>query len=237
MGKTRIEWCDYTINPVKGKCPVACSYCYARRLYDRFKWDTTIRYDDMVWQIGPHIAKGSRVFVGSTMELFGPWVRDEWLETIFAYCRACPSVTFIFLTKQPSRLAKWAPFPDNCWVGASAWDTESLNDACHYLAMVEAKHRWLSIEPLLDRIKNTWFKVGGIQWLAIGQQTPVKDATKPKVEWLKEIVESAGQAGIPVFLKDNLKSLFETQNQPGGHCYPDWARSKYGEYLRQELPS
>lgn len=30
MQKTKIPWADYTINPVKGLCPMACSYCYAR---------------------------------------------------------------------------------------------------------------------------------------------------------------------------------------------------------------
>ncbi len=36
MNHTKIEWCDYTINPVKGLCPMACKdnqdkeYCYAR---------------------------------------------------------------------------------------------------------------------------------------------------------------------------------------------------------------
>lgn len=36
MPKSKIEWTDYSINPIKGLCPVACkdnqgkSYCYAR---------------------------------------------------------------------------------------------------------------------------------------------------------------------------------------------------------------
>ena len=44
MNLTKIEWCDYTINPVKGLCPMACSYCYARRMYKRFKWNPEIRF-------------------------------------------------------------------------------------------------------------------------------------------------------------------------------------------------
>lgn len=38
MSKTKIPWCDFTINPVKGLCPMACPSCYARRRYKRFKW-------------------------------------------------------------------------------------------------------------------------------------------------------------------------------------------------------
>jgi len=34
MGQTKIEWCDYTWNPVVG-CKHGCSYCYARRFAER----------------------------------------------------------------------------------------------------------------------------------------------------------------------------------------------------------
>lgn len=35
MNKTKIEWCDYTWNPVTG-CNHDCEYCYARRIAKRF---------------------------------------------------------------------------------------------------------------------------------------------------------------------------------------------------------
>ena len=37
MNKTKIEWCDYTWNPVVG-CKTGCDYCYAERMNKRFKW-------------------------------------------------------------------------------------------------------------------------------------------------------------------------------------------------------
>lgn len=35
MNKTKIEWCDYTWNPVTG-CLHKCPYCYARKIANRF---------------------------------------------------------------------------------------------------------------------------------------------------------------------------------------------------------
>ena len=37
MNKTKIDWCDCTINPVVG-CPNGCKYCYAERMNRRFGW-------------------------------------------------------------------------------------------------------------------------------------------------------------------------------------------------------
>jgi DNA repair photolyase len=46
MTQTMIEWADYTLNPIKGLCKYACSYCYARKMYKRFKWNEEIRFDE-----------------------------------------------------------------------------------------------------------------------------------------------------------------------------------------------
>jgi protein gp37 len=156
--KTKIEWCDYTINPVKGLCPVACSYCYARRMYKRFHWDETIRFDQTVFFNLPQ--KPSRIFVGSTMELFGDWVNPEWLQTIFTICRQHSEHTFIFLTKRPENLIKWSPFPDNCWVGVSVDDGDKRQGWGSYFSQVKAGVKFISFEPLLN-IPNWWW-IGGL---------------------------------------------------------------------------
>lgn len=71
QGKGKIDWTDYTINPVKGKCPNVCWYCYARQMYDRFKWNPKIRFEPKVLEEIKKIKKPSKIFIGSTHELFG----------------------------------------------------------------------------------------------------------------------------------------------------------------------
>lgn len=235
MAKTKIEWCDYTINPVKGLCPVACPYCYARRMYKRFKWNPEIRYTDPGFTIAElqAIKKPSRIFWGSTMELFWDWP-EIWLRDTFTIIRQFPQHTHIFLTKQPQNLIKWSPFPENCWVGVSATDTQTLLQGCVYLEEVRAKVKFLSVEPLLDwqygwtesYLENA-LKRAKIGWLIIGQCTPVKPATTPKIEWVKEIVVAADKVSIPVFLKNNLNSCEICD-------YPKLLDSKGN--LRQEFP-
>ena len=159
MAKTRIEWVKntdgtqgYTINPVKGLCPVGCSYCYARAMYKRFKWNPEIRYNSQWMNKLPSTGTPSRIFIGSTMELFGDWIEPVWLQGIIKIAWVWPWHTFIFLTKQPQNLIKWSPFPDNVWLGVSATNQHQFDEAVEYLKEVEAPVKFISFEPLLERI-------------------------------------------------------------------------------------
>ncbi len=236
MNKTKIEWCDYTTNPVKGLCPMVCSYCYARRMYKRYKWNETVRLDMVSFLDGLDALpkKPCRVFVGSTMELFGPWVEDDWMKRILYQVSLKPEHTFIFLTKQPQNLTKWSPFPANCHVGVSTTNKAMFNRATFELIDIVAPVRFVSVEPLLD------WKTGGrldfsmLNWLILGQQTPVSAKTAPKVEWLREIVEAADKANVPVFLKNNLYDLLPTEPP---FFFPDRMPDGSSAYtMRQELP-
>ena len=249
MGRTRIEWlrdpttgeAGFSINPVKGLCPVDCkdnqgkSYCYARAMYKRFKWNPEIRWDfsPMLDVFG--IDKPSRIFVGSTMELFGDWVKPAWLTTLFRAVESNPAHTFIFLTKRPGNLIKWSPFPRNAYVGVSVTTNGDMTLALTNLAHIQAKVKFISFEPLLGMIgmdDHMPLEMASISWVIIGQQTPVKKATRPKSEWIQEIVEAADKVGIPIFLKNNLYPLIGLGNgQPSL-----FHKNEIGE-LRQEFPN
>jgi len=236
MSKTKIEWADYTINPVKGLCPMACDYCYARRMYKRFKWDETIRYIEPGFTIDEiqRIKKPSRIFWGSTFELFHDNIPVLWIKDIIKITNQFPQHTHIFLTKCPQTLPK--EWPDNCWVGVSAWNTISFLNAQDKLIDIQAKIKFVSLEPLLHwdeplRKEVQWRTYQYINWLIIGQQTPIKASTAPKVEWIREIVDAADQAKIPVFLKDNLRSVLPLPERIFCAVHPTGVR-----FLRQEFP-
>lgn len=233
MQKTRIDWCDYTLNPVKGLCPMACSYCYARAMYKRFKWDETIYYDNNVWDGLFELDHKSRkkIFVGSTIELFGEWVKREWMEQIFRWVRGSPKHDFLFLTKQPQNLIKFSPFPKNCFVGVSVTNNAAMTMAFYGLSEIKASIKYISFEPLLGSIgmdDHVSLKKKWVDWIIIGSQT--KPYKPPKIEWVQEIVEAADKAGITVFLKDNLKPIL---SQEYNKYPPNWAYNQ--GVLRQEM--
>ena len=203
-------------------------------MYRRFKWNPEIRYDPTVFTTLP--SKPSRVFVGSTIDLFHPLV-SMWNEGIISLCRRTPEHTFMFLTKQPQNLAKFSPFPENVWLGVSATDGPSFHknivpflNKRNYIREVEAPIRFISFEPLLGSVKyDEWDSILSkdmVDWVIIGAQS--RPTIMPKIEWVQEIVEAADKAGIPVFLKDSLGALL-----------PRPISIRFGsldEGLRQEMP-
>ncbi len=208
MNKTKIPWCDYTLNPVKGLCPMACSYCYARRMYERFKWNPEIRYEPEVMCELTKMPDGSKVFWGSTIELFGEWTPRYAMAQIFEAVRIQDNLTHIFLTKQPQNLIKFSPFPDNCWVGVSTPDTVAFSIAVKYLQVITAKVKYLSVEPMLSRIITNHWELDrrGINWVILGSQTqPTKH---PPREWVDEIITATDKANIPIFVKEPMASHY-----------------------------
>jgi len=254
---SKIEWTDITRNPVKGKCPTGCPYCYARAMYDDHKWDPSIRFRPEVIDDIPK--KPCRVFVGSTHELF---IYHDWLREIFYRCRQHPDHTFIFLTKQPQELPRWSPFPDNFEVGVSATNRQQYYDALRELGETIAPVKFISFEPLIENIiqrqlseEHLW-RSKGVGGAIIGAMTGRKgkllklqndmypqlqiekmDAVGrkytllPQLNWVKDIVATADIAGASVFLKDNLYKLaMECPAEDHDFYWADMAN------LRQELP-
>ncbi len=80
----------------------------------------------------------------------------------------------------------------------------------------------------------------GISWVIIGQCTPIKQSTAPSIDSVRWIVEAADKAGIPVFLKNNLKPLLDEDFHADTrfHQYIEVANDIDGGYwkLRQEMP-
>jgi protein gp37 len=182
-------------------------------MYDRFKWDKTIRFDMTAMDGCYLLPSHSKIFVGSTIELFGDWVQPWWMQYILDCCANWQHYTFIFLTKQPQNLQKWSPFPRNCWVGVSAINNDRFFLAYYHLhEEVQAKVKFISFEPLSGSIQpnqlESAFSCSDIDWLIIGAETGNRKE-KPPLEqvqgWAREIIRAADAAGIPVFTKDNLK--------------------------------
>ncbi|WP_457753933.1 DUF5131 family protein [Thermococcus sp.] len=223
MNRTKIEWTDFTWNPVVGcynyisenACRVG-KHCYARKIAKRQKHRCKKCY-----RFEPHIhperlaepyklKKPSRIFVCSMGDLFGDWIPKEWIKLIIKVAEENPQHIFQFLTKNPKRYRKFK-FPDNCWLGTTV--NHYLDSyRAGYLTKLKGKNiKFISFEPLYSEIQVL---PENIDWIIIGAQT--NPTLQPKKEWVDSLITLARKIGAAVFLKNNLNYPRKIQEFPAG---------------------
>ena len=228
MNPTKIEWCDFTWNPLTG-CLHGCVYCYARKQAKRF-YDFGFKpmfhpgrlYDPAMRK------KPARIFVVSMGDLFGDWVPDGWIELVFEACEAAPQHTYYFLTKNPERYGYDSDdiiqLKSNYWFGVSVDNQDQYMDiASIWPFRSRSPNQFISLEPIQSE-----FVISGHfipHWLIVGAETGNrKGKVIPKREWLLDIRKKCHKLGIPLFEKDSLAQL----DLPGG-LIQQWPDKKASE--------
>lgn len=238
MNKTKIDWCDYTWNPVTG-CLHGCDYCYARRIANRFKDKRNLTYVDGVkpehlssvpYPYGflptfhpnrlndpAKVKKPQNIFVCSMADLFGKWVPDEWIKAVFEACLGAEQHNYLFLTKNTPKAKKLSDnygfniTLERWWFGTTV---TSERDKHRIKFLPPGFNTFVSFEPLLGPIDiRDYLENGYVNWIIVGAQTG-PGAVKPKSEWVQGIIDQGRAAKTPIFLKDNLNWVETIQEFP-----------------------
>ena len=207
-----IEWAKWSWNPITG-CNHGCKYCYARDIANRLfkpKFEPVFypgRLHCAEFTEQPKEAKTDigykNVFTCSMADLFGKWVPSDLIELVLEVVRKSPKWNFLFLTKFPQRYAEFE-FPDNAWVGTSVDKQSRVKNAEDVFKDVRAKVKWLSCEPMMERL--TFKHLERFQWVVLGgssrsTQTP---EFHPPREWVTHLWTQAQEAGCMIYEKPNL---------------------------------
>jgi len=208
LNKTKIEWTNYSWNPIKGLCPQACWYCYGRAMHKRFKWNPELSWDGRVPILSNK--KPSRIFVCSTIEMFHPQIPKEWRDRIFGTIEADfnKKHTFQILTKLPQNIDR--PMPDNVWLGVSIVKGDEAGwDRIYRLKEVKARLKFISIEPILGMLNTPMISnMVDFDWFIFGRLTGYGKKHDPDKRWITPAVDYFRGYKKPVFLKDNLKEIW-----------------------------
>jgi len=210
QGAGKIDWCDYTLNPISGKCKHNCPYCYMHRFW-RFPGNSEIKFKKHYLK-DKMPKKSSRIFVGSSTDMWGSWIPSEWIQAVLDFCKQAKHCKFLFLTKNPKRYGDFRAI-ENGWYGTTVDGTErtknNIRDLVYY-TQVGMAGRFISFEPLLVPVKPDLF---GIQWVIIGADS-TRGAVKPPKEWADTIIEEARKNNIPVWIKDNFQYPIRIKEKP-----------------------
>lgn len=270
MGKgSSIQWTRETWNPWHGciKVSAGCKYCYMYRDKERYGKDPTevvksknTFNDPLKWRTP------TLIFTCSWSDWFIEQA-DEWRKEAWEIIKKTPWHTYQILTKRPERIKDhlpldWGDGYPNVWLGVSVENQEAAYTRIPILLNTPAKVRFLSCEPLLDRVdltdyilnmldrcpvhgvvsgiprgegENYEFSVcpecddeqivdavtEDIDWVIVGGESgndTGKYLYRPcELDWIKEMVETCRQWGVPVFVKQLGTHLAKELNLKDRH--------------------
>jgi len=212
MNKTKIEWCDITLNPIVG-CTYGCEYCYAKKLNDRFKWVKNWNepqfFQERLRKLST-IRNPQNIFMNSMSDI-ADWGEKE-TKQIIRVMQMNNKHNYLFLTKRPSKFEyyRYLDMP-NIWVGTTVTDNLDLGKISSLVIKTlpyVKMHKFISFEPLHDNLKIYNHPIEDYNWIIIGAETGNrKGKITPKKEWIDDIVKIASEFKIPVFMKDSLINI------------------------------
>lgn len=247
MGKSNIQWTDFTWNIARGctKVDEDCKFCYMYR--DSF--DST-RYNPLnvvrtktVFNLPLKLKEPSKIFTSSLTDFFHEEI-DSYRHEAWDIIRKCPQHTFQILTKRPERIMDhvpedWGEGWNNVWLGTSIGGQKAVKRLDH-LEKAKAKTKFISFEPLHEQIKTGF--VGMVDWVIIGGESgneTGKYRYRPcELEWIEYIVDSYKDHlmnDVAIFVKQlgtHLAKQMGLKDRHGGNI------DEWPEHLRiREFPN
>lgn len=212
MNRTKIEYLDWTWNPIVGCSGVGCAVapvCWAARTAKRQKGkcDACYSFEPHVhWERLDQPAKvkaSSRIGVSFSGEFYDKEISESVRGSVYIRMSQAPWHKYIIFTKQPQNIdeeevGSLSSLGISLSIGVSvnrqrdSWRVDSIRD-------LPVSCRIVSAEPVLEKID---LDLKGIDLLIIGAQT--RPNVQPKPEWVDNLLSSAYEQGVKVFLKNNL---------------------------------
>src|SRR4030042_1143649 len=154
------SWVSHTWNPIRGRCPHQCSYCYMKRTLERFGSDTIsfCQHDLTI-----NLNRGKKIFIGSSIDMFAEDIPESSIFIVLAICQNYPDNEYLFQTKNPKKLFKLKNnLPPKSILGITLESNReypdiskapSIMDRFYWMNILSKNTsypRMVSIEPILD---------------------------------------------------------------------------------------
>lgn len=241
---SKIEWTDHTFNPWWGCVRVSpgCVHCYAetfdrrvhgvdkhhwgvkaeRRFFGDKHWNEPLKWNASAEKEGVR----RRVFCASMADAFEDRVElVPQRARLLALIEATPALDWLLLTKRPENMVRLAAemwpgeWPRNVWAGCTVEDQERAMERVPHLRAVPAAVRFLSCEPLLERVAPD---LDGIDWVIIGGESG-GGARMFARDWARDLIDRCRRAGAAPFVKQlGAKPDGPRLTDPKGGDWSEW---------------
>ena len=227
MAESKIEWTGKTWNPTTGCTQISseCDNCYAKVMTNRYMhnsnqpkykagFDVVVEHPDSLDE-PRNWPKPTTIFVNSMSDLFHRDISLDFLKRVFKVMNETPQHTYQVLTKRHKLLerhSKELNWTDNIWMGVSV-GTQKATERITSLQMCGAKHKFLSVEPLIEKI--TEMDLTGIDLVLVGGESGDNNSRPMPKEWVLEVKKFCKQYNVPFFFKQwGLERNNPNENDP-----------------------
>lgn len=149
------DFVTHTWNPIKGKCPHDCSYCYMKRWGEQ----KPLRLDEK--EMKTDLGSGNFIFVGSSTDIFAKEVNIDWKIDVINYCNTFPENKYLLQTKNPIGLHDGRLFIKENYVLCTTiesnrqyYDIRSFAPSPWYraysMSLFTDNKKYVTIEPIID---------------------------------------------------------------------------------------
>lgn len=208
---SKIEWTEQTWNPITGctKVSPGCKHCYAETMSRRLQamgapgYENGFKLSLLPERLSQPLRrqKPTMYFVNSMSDLFQEEVPIAFIDQVMQVIRETPHHTYQILTKRSTLMRDYfahRSVPDNAWLGVSVEDSKYGKPRIPDLLAINAKTRFLSIEPLLEDVGPLRLK--GVRWVIVGGESGA-GARPMKEEWVRSIRNQCLDANVDFFFK------------------------------------
>lgn len=214
--KTGIGWCDHTWNPWVGCSKVSdeCQQCYIEKIMKRqgrepfhgpVRTAASTWHSPRLWNKRAHAARvRRRVFTCSMSDFFHP-LADDWRDAAWSVIRDCESLDWLICTKRADQIvdrlpADWGDGWDHVWLGVTV-GCRATQSRLDVLEQVPAKLKWVSVEPLLQRLDLrpylTW-----LDWVVTGCEQAAKGKRRlMDMAWVRDLDQQCREHGVAHYFK------------------------------------
>jgi len=237
---SKIGWTTHTVNFWTGCTKVSeeCRYCYIQkwlRRQGREPFNGPRRTGAETWKKARKYdtdARGSdeavHIFTCSLSDFFHEGA-DEWRDEAWDVIRDCDQVHWQILTKRPELIAErlpsdWGDGYPHVWLGVTVGCEKSIPRLAE-LSRVPAKCRFISAEPLLERLDLSPY-LKDFDWLITGCEQAARDKRRRMdLDWVRDIDSQCQRAGLPHFFKQYYAT--KNGNEFGTPCKDGMLDSRF----------
>jgi len=223
------QFIEATWNPLAGKCPHICGYCYAinkpftltKKYQGKPRIHPTSLDDDL--------SKYNSYFVANMTDLFAKEVPENAIKQILNHCKKWEDNIYLFLTKNPQRYHEFLDeLPEKSVLGTTLETNRVYKDTdappstkrAEALRKITEKEKMISVEPVMDFDLNEFVQIIRTispSFIAIGADSKGNNLNEPEKQAVLELINKLKDNDIQTHLKTNIKRIIGKEKKQELH--------------------